>query len=104
MAVRYEHKPEDFEEILKDKNGLSSTLGKFEYEGIAKQIIEESIKKGNWIQKEIKNVNMAEDMADAGLLFRIRSPLKNPRHDECGWVYCGTYEITNEALELILNK
>jgi len=103
MGVRYKHKPKDFEKILKDDYGFSSTLGKSEYEEIAKEIIEESVKKGDWVQKKISNVNEAEEMADMGLLFRISPPVKKPRYDECGWLCPGIYEITNEALESILN-
>jgi len=103
MAVRYKHKPKDFEEILNNKEGFSSTLGKSEYEQIARGIIEESFKKGDWVQKEISDVILAEGMADRGLLFRIRPPIKKPRYDECGWLCFGIYEITNEALGMILN-
>ena len=102
MAVRYKYKPKDFEDILKN-DAFASTLGKFQYEEIAKEIIEESVKKGDWVQKEIEDVGRAEEMADNGLLFRIRPPVKEPKYDELGWLCCGIYEITNEALEMVLN-
>ncbi len=102
MAVRYKHQPKDFENILKN-NACSSTLGKSEDEGIAKEIIEESVKKGSWVQKEIRNVDGAEEMADSGLLFRISPPVKKPKYNQFGWLCYGIYEITNEALEMILN-
>lgn len=104
MAVRYKYKPSDFELILKDEFGFVDTLGKFEYESVVKGIIEDSIKNGEWVQKELEDVHTAEKMADNGLLFRISPPVKHPRYDELGWLCYGKYEITNEALEIILTR
>ena len=113
MGVRYKYEPKEFRRFLKVKDDssitgetsdLGSTLGKSEWEEIAGNFLEKAIDKNEWPELEIKNVEDAEEMADVGYLFRCSPPVKEPEYNKLGWLRAGTYQITNEALENILNK
>jgi len=113
MGVRYNYEPNQFKIYvpIKDetsltgkKNFLSGTLGKSEWEDIAGEFLEKAVTKNQWQELEVIRVQEAEMMANAGLLFRCKPFVKDPRWNYEGYVSYGTYQITNEALEAILKK
>ena len=113
MGVRYKYEPKQFKQFLKieDKfsisgktNPLVGTLGKQEWEKIAGEFLEKAVREDRWSELEIKDVEDAEMMADIGYLFRCRPFIKNPAWNQSGYIAYGTYDITNEALEAILER
>lgn len=104
MGVIYRHKINEFKALISEEYPLSSTLGKFEYEEIALIFIKEAVKKREWPELEVSPVEIAEKMADLGYLSRCRPPAKSPAWNDLEWLTIGTYQITNEALDIIIER
>jgi len=113
MGVIYKHKPEEFKKYVTLENKtsiagkthpLESKFGKFEFEKIVEEFIDTGVKNNKWPELEIKNIEIAERMADIGYLSRCSAPVNDPRPNKMGYLAYGTYMITNEALEQILEK
>lgn len=110
MGVRYKFETSDFKHLAskEDKSSLSGKtntltgLGKSEYEEIAQEFINKAVASGKWPELELKNVINAEQMADSGYLFRCKPAIKDPCWSSISYIVYGTYQITNEALENIL--
>jgi len=56
MPKKYQ--PKDFKTILEENPSLSATLGKWEYENFAANVIKHSIEKGDWVtEKSLRSLD-----------------------------------------------
>lgn len=104
MDIKYRHKPGEFRELISEEYPLIDTLGKSEYEQIALQFLKTAVRRRAWPALRITSVHTAEEMADAGYLFRCESPIEVQNWRGVYWQKAGRYQITNEALEAILKR
>jgi len=113
MGVLYKYEPKQFEDFLpkEDKGSIDYTnhplegmFGKSEYEEIITEFIDKGVKSDKWPELELRDVGVAEKMADVGFLSRCSPVLQDPRSHRLGFIAYGTYMITNESLERVLEK